>query len=414
MLADLYEISYICIRLEADALKDFDLEYICATMGDLSGVPVRIFEGAEQVFYHTVVTLPRDPMQLYRDGIWAVKDHLGYYVTPQFHYYGIVNSGALKIVVGPTFPVPSADQTLRELAFRADVPPDETEAFVQGIKSIIPLPLESLMQMLCTVNHLLNREKLQLEDIAIFSDEQVSLHSASQKRRVRRLTEEIPLPHNTYDLEQTLLYIVRKGDTAALRQWASRAPAVRGGTLAGEALRQMRNTFIVTTTLVSRAAIRGGMDVEEAFSLSDAYIQQCELLNAPDRLTNLQYHMIGEFTERVERIRHASHESRLAALVANYVQKHLSEPISTEALAKELYMGRTHLSARFHRETGETLAAFITKEKMEEAKRLLRWSDKPITAIGNYLGYSSSGHFGSVFKKTVGLTPGEYREKHGK
>lgn len=54
----------------------------------------------------------------------------------------------------------------------------------------------------------------------------------------------------------------------------------------------------------------------------------------------------------------------------------------------------------------------MTKEKMEEAKRLLRWSDKPITAIGNYLGYSSSGHFGSVFKKSVGMTPSEYREKH--
>lgn len=136
-------------------MRDFDLEYICATMGDLSGVPVRIFEGEEKVFYHALVTLPCDPMLLYRDGIRAVKAHLGYYVTPQFHYYGIVNSGDTKVVVGPTFPVRSSDQELRELAFRADVPPDETEAFVQGIKSIIPLPLESLMQMLCTVNHLL-------------------------------------------------------------------------------------------------------------------------------------------------------------------------------------------------------------------------------------------------------------------
>lgn len=398
-------------------MKDFDLKYVCTTMGDLSGVPLRIYEGETQVLYHALVSLPRDPMLLFKENIWEVKAHLGYYVTPQFHYYGIVNSGDTKIIVGPTFPVPSADQTLRELAFRADVPADETDAFVQGLKSIIPLPLESLMQMLCTVNHLLNREKLQLEDIAIFSDEQASLQTASQKRRVRKLTEETvdnPPPHNTYDLEQTLLSIVRKGDTAALKQWISRAPAVRGGTLAGEALRQMRNTVIVTTTLVSRAAIRGGMDVDEALSLSDAYIQQCELLNAPDRLSNLQVHMIGEFTDRVERLRHGTHASKLASLVANYVQRHLSEPIQTEALAKELYMSRTHLSARFHHETGETLAAFITKEKIEEAKRLLRYSDKPITAIGNYLGYSSSGHFGNVFKKTVGLTPSEYREKHGK
>ena len=396
-------------------MKGIDLEYICTTMGNLSGVPVRIFEGDRQVFYHAIVRLPRDPFWLYRDAIWAVKEHLGYYVTPQFACYGVVNAGDTKIVVGPTGPVPAAEQELRELAFRLDVPPDETESFVQGVKGIVPLPLESLLQMLCTVNHILNREKLQLEDIAIAEEEQTALQNEAQRRRVRRMTDEtaeIPLPHNTYDLEQMLLSIVRKGDTAALRQWISRASAVRGGVLAGDALRQMRNTVIVTATLVSRAAIRGGMDVEDAFTLSDAYIQQCELLNAPDKLTNLQFHMVSEFTGRVARIRHG--ESRLATQVANYVQKHLSEPISTEALAKELYMSRTHLSARFHKETGETLASFITKEKMEEAKRLLRYSDKPMTAVSNYLGFSSPAHFGNVFKKTVGLTPSEYRAKHGK
>jgi hypothetical protein len=58
-------------------MRDFDLEYICATMGDLSGVPVRIFEGEELVFYHALVTLPRDPMLLYLEGIWAVKAPVG-------------------------------------------------------------------------------------------------------------------------------------------------------------------------------------------------------------------------------------------------------------------------------------------------------------------------------------------------
>lgn len=397
--------------------KDVDLTYICATIANLSGVPVRIWEGERQVFYQAVTSLPRDPMLLYRDDIWAVRAHLGYYVTPQFHYYGIVNAGDTRVVVGPTFAVPSTDQTLRELAFRADVPPDETEDFVQGIKGIIPLPLGTLIQMLFSVNHILNHEKLQLEDVAIVDKEQEALQTAAQQRRVRRFTDETaepPLPHNTYDLEQTLLQIVRKGDSAALRQWISRAPAVRGGVLAGDALRQMRNTLIVTATLTSRAAIRGGMDIDEAFSLSDAYIRQAELLNAPDKLINLQYHMITEFTERVERVRRGEHASPLATQVANYVQKHLSEPISTEALAGELYMSRTYLSARFHRETGETLTAFITREKIEEAKRLLRYSDKPMTAIGNYLGFSSPGHFGNVFKKYVGLTPSEYRQKHGK
>ena len=171
-------------------------------------------------------------------------------------------------------------------------------------------------------------------------------------------------------------------------------------------------TFIVSTTLVSRAAIRGGMDVEDAFSLSDAYIQKCELLTRPDQILNLQYHMILEYTQKVERIRLGKRPSKLAMEVANYIQHHLSEPITAENIAKELYLSRPYLSRKFIEETGESLTDFILKEKTEEAKRLLRYSEKSLTAISNYLGFSSQSHFSRVFKKYTGTTPGEYREQN--
>lgn len=391
-----------------------DLEYLCLTMGNLSGVPIRIYKGEEEVFYHSVVSLPRDPMRVYQDRVWAVTEHVGYLVTELFHYYGIVNAGEVKIIVGPTCQIPNKEPELRQLAFLADVPADEVGEFVQGIKSIITLPLESLLQMLCTVNFVLNGEKLQLKDLTIHEEEQARLRTASEKRKIETITAETeePIRHNTYSMEQTLLAIVRKGDTAALQKWAARAPAIRGGVLAADQLRQLKNTLIVSATLASRAAIRGGMDVEDAFRLSDNYIQHGERLSTPEQIMNLQFSMFFEFTQRVERIRHGTHESKLAVQVANYVQHHLSEPINTDALARELFLSRTHLSTRFHQETGETLASFIMKEKMEEAKRLLRYSDKPMTAISSYLGFSSPGHFAGAFKKVVGITPSEYREKH--
>ena len=211
-----------------------------------------------------------------------------------------------------------------------------------------------------------------------------------------------------------MLRMVRKGDTRSLREWIASAPAIRGGTLASDQLRQVKNMFVVTATLVSRAAIQGGLSTEDAFTLSDAYIQKCELLNSLNRITNLQYHMVLEFTERVERIRFRGKPTQLTIAVTNYIQHHLSEPIRAKELAKELFMSRPYLSAKFKEETGETLTDFILKEKTEEAKRLLRYSDKSFTAIGSYLGFSSLGHFSQVFKKYTGRTPTEYREKYGK
>ena len=62
--------------------------------------------------------------------------------------------------------------------------------------------------------------------------------------------------------------------------------------------------------------------------------------------------------------------------------------------------------------TGETLTDFILKEKTEEAKRLLRYSDKSLTAIGSYLGFSSPSHFSRIFRKYAGSSPHEYRERY--
>ena len=396
-------------------MQDLDLSYLCTVIGNLSGVPIRCYRGQELIFYHSLVRLPRDPMAVYRQDIWSIESHIGYYVTPHFNYYGIVNSGSTKLIIGPTRQTENSAQELRELAFRADVPAEEIGDFVAAMKSIVRMPLESILQMLCTMNYILNGEKLSLQDIGSFDSHQDTLRKIVARQAIPDYSPETGHGvnvHNTYQLEQTILGIIRKGDTAALEQWLKDAPAVRGGVLAKEQLRQMKNTFIVTATLASRAAIRGGMDIDEAFTLSDAFIQHCELLHAPEQLWNLQYHMILEYTQRVQRILHGRHPGKLALEVSGYIRRHLSESITVEDIAKELYLSRPYLSRKFTQETGQSLTDFILKEKTEEAKRLLRYSDKPLSAISSYLGFSSQSHFSRVFKKYANCTPGEYRAKY--
>ena len=397
-------------------MEHLDLPYLCTVIGNLAGIPVRLFRGTEQVFYHSVVRLPRDPMLAYREEILCISEHMGYFATRHFHYYGIVNSGEWKVVLGPTRQAEGSDQELRELAFRADVPAGETEEFVQGMKSLVRLPLNSVLQILCTMNHVLNGEKPGLDDIAIHEQEQTGLKETLEQQRLRHTYEPAeagsPVQQNAFGtlaLEGRLTDMVRRGDTAALKEWITSAPAVRGGILAADQLRQMKNTLIVTVTLITRAAVKGGLDADEAFALSDRFIQNCELLTAPEQVTNLQYRMVLEFTERVERVRLGSEPSNLMRQAANYVRRHLSEPVSVEDMARELYVSRPYLSQKFRQETGQTLTDFILHEKTEEAKRLLRYTDKSYAAIGEYLGFSSQSHFSRVFKKYAGCTPGKWR-----
>lgn len=400
-------------------MKNLDYNYLCTIIGNMSGIPIRLYKNNRQIFYHALVNLPKDPMTAFKKDILSIDTHVGYYITPYFHYYGIVSDGENKIIIGPSIQTSNNEQTLRELAFECDVSPDDAADFIIGMKSIVSMPLDSILQILCTMNYVMNEEKLGLGDIIIYDAEQQDLKAKLEEERAKYNFDSDPATirdqqnvHNTLALEQTIVNFVRRGDTTALKKWIADAPAVRGGILASDQLRQIKNTFIVTATLISRGAIRGGMDVDDALSLSDAYIQKCELMNNIERITNLQYHMVFDYAERVEKLRYGKQPSKLVQDVAKYIQHHLSEPITTDDIAKALFLSRSRLSVKFKEEANENLIDFILKEKIEEAKRLLRYTDKTSVAISAYLGFSSQSHFSRTFKKYTGSLPNEYRKRH--
>lgn len=400
-------------------MKNADLNYICKVLANLSGIPVRVYKNENMVFYQSLVNLVKDPIEIYKKEIFETKDHIGYFITPDFYYYGIVNSEPYKVVIGPSRQSAIQEQKLREIAFQADVEQDDIAEFVSSMKSIIQMPLLSVVEMLCTLNYVLNEEKLTLADITIYDKDQQEMKDKIEIERAKNemnLKEIMSMPetssHNTLSFEKRLLSIVQSGNTAALKELIENAPAIKGGTLSLDSIRQFKNTFIVTATLVSRAAIRGGMDGKDALALSDSYIRKCEFLFDEEKIINLQFRMITDYTEHVEKLMNGNAPSKFLSDINNYIQHHLSEPINVDEMAKSMYFNRSYLSTKFKKETGMIISDYIMKEKIEEAKRLLRYTDKSATAIAAYLGFSSQSHFSNAFHKYTNRSPSEYRQKH--
>ena len=392
-------------------MANVDIKYLATVTGNLAGIPVRIYENGECTLFHSLQHFPVDPMKPYVKQVLEIEGRIGYFITPYFNYYGTVRTDDFTLVIGPSRLTPMREIDIRELAFAADAEGDDVTKFIAAMKSLVQLPLESIVEILCTINHAVTGEKLTLEDLTIDDLEQTALTEEMVSERIEHIPDPVSdkAVHNTLAIEETLMNMVRKGDISGLREWISSAPAVRGGTLASDALRQLKNTFIVTATLTSRSAIRGGLDIEEALSLSDSYIRKCEILSTAEQITNLQYHMVLDYTERVGRVRYGKTPSRLVCDVSGYVRRRITERIDVSELARAMFISRTHLAARFKRESGMTLTEFILKEKTEEAKRLLRYSDKSILAIGEYLAFSSHSHFTRTFKQYTGMTPSEYK-----
>jgi len=395
--------------------KELDLEYLCTVIGNLAGVPIRIYENDTLSFYHSLVQLPKDPATLWKKELLSIKEPVGYFITPDFDYYGISNYKAQTIVIGPARQSVPEEQYLHRLAFDLSVGPDDMQTFLSSMKVIIHMPLESILQILCTIHYVITGKKIGLNELSIIDSAQEELSkeiiTAQSEALIDVEAELDENAHNTYQIEQQLLDIIRRGDTLRLQEWATNAPAVRAGKVATNMSRQLKNTFIISTTLASRAAIRGGMDVDDALRLSDSYIQKCEHLTSFEQLTNLQYHMIMQYTQAVEELRYNRNQSELVRNVASYIRHHLSDAIKTEDIAASLYMSRSHLSTRFKNETGMNLTEYIHYIKISEAKHLLTHTDKNLLIISNYLGYSSQSHFTRMFKKMTGISPIEYREK---
>lgn len=386
-------------------------------IGDFSRVPVHIYKNNELIFYYSITHFIKDPISIHQSDILKISDHIGYLLTDNFSCYGIVNSNEYKIVIGPTKQVSSTASNLLELAIQLDIPKEDIDEFIIAMQEIKHIPFENLMQIMCFLNYILNNEKCSLEDI--FIDDSLQEHFAKKTSRhgtdhslSDKLSEQDIIFHSTYDLEENFMNMIRKGDYISISNLLENSPIFKKDVMESNHLRFFKNSFVAIATLASRAAIQGGMNPDDAFTLIDNYILMCELLDDCNRINNLGRLMVMDFAKRVNQLYKGTQASHLILDVSNYINRHMSEAITVEAMSKDFFMSRSYLSKRFKAESNVTLTDFILTKKTDEAKHLLRYTKQSLTAISLHLGFSSPGHFSRVFRKYASVSPKEYREKY--
>lgn len=385
------------------------LKYLCKTLNTLTGIPVRILENDSLKETFSLFDFIIDPLNLY---LYKLKEdnlsNIVYFSTPSFFYYCYLKHLSYKIVIGPFRLNKASSQILNDLAFELGVDEVDKPRFKNDIASITSIPLESVITSLCAYNYVLNGEKLNLEDILISSSFQQGYEQQKANDEIDYKTIS-QIRSYTLEIENKIAGFIERGDMEGFKNWTKSAPSIRPGQLSSDYLRHQKNIFITSATLFSRAAIKGGLDYNDALDLSDSYIQQCESLNDYDEITNLTYSMIKTFIEKVNRVKATS--SILESKISAYLYRHISEKISLDDLADTCFMSKSNLCKRFKDETGITVMEFITKKRLEESLSLLRKTDKPLIDIAYYLGFSSLPHFSFAFKKEYGIAPNKYRNQ---
>ena len=104
---------------------------------------------------------------------------------------------------------------------------------------------------------------------------------------------------------------------------------------------------------------------------------------------------------------------RPVRIAKQYVMQHFHEPITLEDVCEAAGFSVSYFSVLFKKETGEGFAKYLTRVRMDEAKRLLRETNMPVAEICERVGYSDRKHFTHTFHKVAGLNPAEYRKLYG-
>ena len=93
-----------------------------------------------------------------------------------------------------------------------------------------------------------------------------------------------------------------------------------------------------------------------------------------------------------------------------YIEENFSdEELSLNQLASHVNVSPNHLSTIFSQQTGKTFIKYLTEYRMDKAKELLRCTSKRSSEISEAVGYKDPHYFSYMFKKTVGMTPTNYR-----
>jgi AraC-like DNA-binding protein len=97
--------------------------------------------------------------------------------------------------------------------------------------------------------------------------------------------------------------------------------------------------------------------------------------------------------------------------VRHYLGQHLTEEVSLDTLSKLVNMSKSHLIRLFRLSFGMSPIQYQQSVRMERAKELVQFTDKPFTEIADKFGYQSIHSFSRAFRNMEGVPPSNYRKR---
>lgn len=111
---------------------------------------------------------------------------------------------------------------------------------------------------------------------------------------------------------------------------------------------------------------------------------------------------------------HEQHKETIVDLLLTYIHNNYTERITLDQLSSQFATNRTTLNQQFMKATGKSIIDYLIQLRMDLACTMLRDTTIPISEIKYRVGYNDSANFWKMFKKSVNMSPSEYRTQYCK
>ena len=94
------------------------------------------------------------------------------------------------------------------------------------------------------------------------------------------------------------------------------------------------------------------------------------------------------------------------------VEEEYMEELSVSRMASALGYTEPYFCRIFKQYYGKSFISFLTEYRIKKAASMLETDDISISRVGSLVGYADANYFTKVFKRSMNLSPSEYRELH--
>lgn len=394
-------------------LNEEQLQYFCEVEARLAGVCVRIFQGRGEEKLLAVYgnrTLKNDLNDIPSGHIiFEGKGTIGLADVEQFMLGRVLSEQDDKeLVIGPIRMGELTESDIDALMAKFELPKALRDHISRFLLGTPVMPHENFLMLLSLFNLALNGSVVPISDILAGGP----LKDTPKEDYID--TVDIVQPRTSGEYEETIRYLIRNGMVDEIDDLRFENFQGVVGQLGPNQLRSLKNSLIILNSMCLRAAISGGLDTETAYSLGELYVQRIENAQSMSELGKLSQAIKRDYCRRVKQLSAPKIDNLYVLKSAEYVQKHIYERVTARELAEKAGISPEYLSTLFSEHLKCSIPQYIMRQKILEAKKLLRFTEKPLSEIAALLCFSSQSYFQAQFKKIRGITPAAYREKYRK